>query len=73
MKLSDDERAELAVLLEDSVGDGSSDEEIEAAWIAEAKRRLEEIESGKVQPIPWEEVAKELEEIIRNPKVRAAG
>ena len=32
--------------------------EIENAWIEEADRRAEEIESGKVQPIPGEEVFK---------------
>jgi hypothetical protein len=39
MKLPDTERAELALILLDSVGDGSSPEEVEAAWIEEAKRR----------------------------------
>ena len=31
------------------------DPQIEEAWRIEAHRRLEEIESGKVQPIPLEE------------------
>lgn len=31
------------------------DPEIEEAWQIETRRRIEEIESGKVQPIPLEE------------------
>jgi DNA-directed RNA polymerase specialized sigma24 family protein len=38
MRLPDAERAALVALLEDSIGDGTSLEEIEAAWIAEAER-----------------------------------
>ncbi len=37
---------------------------LEAAWIAEAKRRLEDVRSGKSKLIPSEEVERELEEII---------
>lgn len=64
MKLPDAERAELAAILADSVGDGSSEAEIEAAWIAEAKRRLEDIRSGKSKPVPSEEVERELEDLL---------
>ena len=32
------------------------DPEIDAAWRAEARRRSEELRSGAVAPIPWEEV-----------------
>jgi putative addiction module component (TIGR02574 family) len=35
---------------------GGFDPEVEAAWSQEALRRLQEIESGKVQLIPGEEV-----------------
>lgn len=36
------------------------DPEIEAAWIEEAERRLDAIESGEVKTIPWEAVRKDL-------------
>ncbi len=74
MKLPDEERAELAAILADSIGDGHTEAEIEAAWIAEAKRRLEDFRSGKSRAVPSEEVERELEEIIASHESkRAAG
>jgi putative addiction module component (TIGR02574 family) len=35
-----------------------TDEDAEAAWAAEGKRRLEEVRSGRVKPVPWEEAEK---------------
>lgn len=32
------------------------DEEVQAAWDEEIKRRIDEIKSGKAKMIPWEEV-----------------
>ncbi|MEE8586543.1 MAG: addiction module protein [Acidobacteriota bacterium] len=49
------ERATVAALLLDSL-ETEPDEEVEAAWAAEIQRRAEELESGKVKGIPWEEV-----------------
>ena len=53
---------ELAVadrdwLLRDLVADldGAPDKEIEAAWLAEAQKRHEELSSGKVKAVPVEE------------------
>lgn len=45
------------VLLVHRLGDRlhDIDPKIEEAWRIEARRRIEEIESGKVQPIPLEE------------------
>jgi len=39
-----------------------SQAEIDELWAAEAERRVEEIQSGKVKPIPGEQVFKELRE-----------
>ena len=41
-----------------------SDPEIEAAWKTEVDRRIEEIQSGKVQGIPAEEVSARIRKII---------
>ena len=30
--------------------------ELEAKWLAEVERRLERIESGEDQTVPWEEI-----------------
>lgn len=64
MKLPEHERAVLAAILEDSVGDGSSEEELEAAWAVEIQRRLDAVRSGEAQLIPAEDVERELEEIL---------
>jgi putative addiction module component (TIGR02574 family) len=74
MKLPDDERAELAAILLDSIGDGRSVEEIDVAWLAEAKRRLEAVRSGRATVIPTEEVERELEDMLLDaPESRRAG
>ena len=72
MKLPDAERAELAVILADSIGDGSSDEEIEAAWVAEAKRRLQDIRAGKSKTIPWEDTDRKLRAMLDGARKRQA-
>jgi putative addiction module component (TIGR02574 family) len=65
LTLSDDERAELIVVLRDSLGESVwTSEQIEAAWIAEAQRRLEAVRSGQEQPIAADVVDAELEAII---------
>jgi hypothetical protein len=38
----------------DNDGDESPDD-VEAAWSLEIEKRLREIDSGKVKPVPWEE------------------
>jgi putative addiction module component (TIGR02574 family) len=55
LTLSERERAELASSLIDSL-DPTVDADVELAWQEEITRRLEEIESGRVKSIPWEEV-----------------
>ena len=55
LALSDKERAELASRLIDSL-DPTVDADAELAWQEEIARRLEEVEAGRVQTIPWEEV-----------------
>ena len=37
----------------DSVGEPT--DQVEGEWIAEAKRRLAEVERGDVQTVPWSE------------------
>ncbi len=54
-RLSDAERAELALSLIESL-DGPSDPDVEAAWRLEIERRVGEIERGEAQLIPGDEV-----------------
>ena len=57
LELSDSERATLVGLLIESLEAAEeTDPDVEAAWAAEAERRWQEIESGQVKTIPWEEV-----------------
>lgn len=40
------------------------DSDIEEQWIEEAKRRRDEIRSGKVRPVPSEEVYRRIDELL---------
>jgi putative addiction module component (TIGR02574 family) len=53
LQLPEEDRAELALRLLDSVGEPA--DQVERAWIEEAKRRLTEIRRGEVQTVPWAE------------------
>jgi putative addiction module component (TIGR02574 family) len=55
LTLSDKERAELASSLIDSL-DPTIDADAELAWQQEIAHRLEEVESGRVKTIPWDDV-----------------
>ena len=57
LALPDHERADLAGSLLDCL-DTTIEEDADAAWQEEIARRLEEVETGKVKTIPWDEVRK---------------
>jgi putative addiction module component (TIGR02574 family) len=59
LELPDGDRATLAGLLIESLED-PEDPDVESAWTAEAERRWQEIDSGAVKTIPWEEVKAKL-------------
>lgn len=59
LKLPAEARAALAGSLLDSL-DETVDEDVEAAWALEIERRLEEMRSGKVQPVPWAEARRRI-------------
>jgi len=63
LTLPDEDRAELAASLIDSL-DTTVDENVEAAWQEEIARRLDEMESGKVKGIPWEEVRRKAHKLL---------
>lgn len=60
LSLSEDARVDLAEALLESVEHEPADEGADAAWSAEAKRRLEEVRSGAVKPVPWEEAERQI-------------
>lgn len=53
-------RAAIADSLLESLEPSPPDEGIEQAWAEEIKRRVEEVDSGRVQLIPYEEVRRRL-------------
>jgi putative addiction module component (TIGR02574 family) len=52
LKLPAEGRAALAAALLDSL-DQEVDQDSEAAWDAEIDRRLRDLDSGTLRPIPW--------------------
>jgi putative addiction module component (TIGR02574 family) len=57
LALSVEEQEALADSLISNLG-GKVDEGVTAAWDAEIAKRIEELDSGTVKTIPWEQVRK---------------
>jgi putative addiction module component (TIGR02574 family) len=53
-------RAALVGSLLESLDDEPVDEGVEAAWSVEIKRRIEDLDSGKIKPVPWEEARRQI-------------
>lgn len=60
--LSPDEQEAFRLLLNSEAED---DIELSPEWKSEIQRRIEDIDSGRVKTIPWEEVQKKLEARLR--------
>jgi putative addiction module component (TIGR02574 family) len=54
-QLSEEDRAELAGRLLESIED-PADEGVEEAWATEIERRMADYRAGRVKTIPWSEV-----------------
>ncbi|HEY7249419.1 MAG TPA: addiction module protein [Methylomirabilota bacterium] len=59
LKLAPEARAALAASLLESL-EGEADEGAEAAWAAEIAKRIHEVDSGRVTPIPWPEARRRI-------------
>ncbi len=59
LKLPPEARAALAGSLLDSL-DQEVDEDAENAWHTEIDRRLKNLDSGKVKPVPWLEARRKI-------------
>lgn len=57
--LEENDRATLAGLLFESI-EAEPDPDVNAAWEVEIERRLNQLESGEVELIPWDEVKQKL-------------
>ena len=53
LKLPDEDRSVLALLLLDSLGDRNED--VEAAWRREVATRVGDVRAGKIDLVPWAE------------------
>jgi putative addiction module component (TIGR02574 family) len=65
MALPPEERGALAAHLIESLDEGEPDLDVEEAWQHEVARRMEEIDSGKVKPVPWLEVKRRAREMFQ--------
>jgi putative addiction module component (TIGR02574 family) len=70
LSLSEDARVDLAEALLESVEHAPGDEGVDAAWSVEAKRRLDDVRSGAVKPVPWEEAERQIFDATDGPKSR---
>lgn len=59
LDLSPSERGRLAAMLIDSL-ETEVDEDADATWAEEIQRRVEDIDQGRVQLIPWSEVRRRM-------------
>lgn len=59
LTLDEKDRASVAGALIESLHPGE-DQNVEEAWDAEIRRRVEELETGAVKGIPWREVRERL-------------
>ncbi len=60
LKLGPEARAALAASLLESLDEEEADERAEAAWAAEIVKRVHEMDSGAVTPIPWPEARRRI-------------
>lgn len=58
--LPERDRLELAAALIGSVDNDAVRGDVGAAWASEARRRLAEVQSGVVKPVPWEDAEKRI-------------
>lgn len=63
LSLPAEARAALAGSLLDSLDD-TVDESAEEEWNREIARRIEELDSGRVKPIPWAEARRQISAIL---------
>ena len=59
LKMSAETRAALAASLLESLDEGT-DEGEEAAWATEIAKRIHELDSGAVTPVPWPEARRRI-------------
>jgi len=69
LEMPQDQRADLALRLIQSLDRTPADPDRDAAWTAEIERRLRDIDEGPATLIPWEDASKRLEESLKSSQV----
>ena len=64
--LPEEDRLLIAAELKQSVGNSESPENVEGAWREEVGRRLKSLEDGSAVFHDWDDVERELLDIVRN-------
>ena len=64
LRLSDQERGDLAARLIDSLDPGSGEDDVETAWDQEIRERLADLDQRRVQTVPWNEARRLIAEEI---------
>jgi putative addiction module component (TIGR02574 family) len=57
-------RVAMAGSLLESLDEFPLDSGVEAAWSEEIARRVEELDSGKVKPVPWAEARRQISDLL---------
>lgn len=65
LKMPRESRAKLAEALAESLG-GDSPGDIDQAWSAEIRRRLDDLRSGRTKPVPWSQVRRRIRAALRS-------
>jgi putative addiction module component (TIGR02574 family) len=60
LRLPREARAAIVGKLIESLDDGAVDANAEAAWSAEIAKRLADVDSGGVKPVPWDEARRQI-------------
>ncbi|MFQ6114376.1 MAG: addiction module protein [bacterium] len=66
LKLSEQERIEIAELIMNSLEHTEHESDVDAAWAAEIHRRSKEIETESVRPLAWSEVQELAKDKVEN-------
>ena len=53
------------VFLTERLLDSLDETDVEQAWLEEAKRRRDEVRSGKVKPVPADQVYRRIEKLLK--------
>jgi putative addiction module component (TIGR02574 family) len=62
LRLSAQERGDLAARLIDSLDPVADDVDVETTWDAEIRQRLDDLDQGRVQPVSWAEARRMITE-----------